>query len=261
MQATTVSAHGEAEAPYTVAGFSIVLSDVATTVPVAKAKLKKQVETLNQALDSMKTKFNLEYIKNSVRKTSNVQEQYEYRSSRQEFIGYEVTYRFSFQIEELDKVNDIYDLLTSLKDVRVTSPTFGLKPKEREKLNKKAVKNAAVKVTERFETECNVLGLNSSDFEIVSWEVTYSDSQRNNRVAHVLTARSASNSMAPEAYVAVAGGGSSGGTLLDLEAGLASVVVNLEIGYAKRAATPVNATVVKNSVPNHIGVVTPTSNI
>ena len=237
MQATTVSAHGEAEAPYTVAGFSIVLSDVATTVPVAKAKLKKQVETLNQALDSMKTKFNLEYIKNSVRKTSNVQEQYEYRSSRQEFIGYEVTYRFSFQIEELDKVNDIYDLLTSLKDVRVTSPTFGLKPKEREKLNKKAVKNAAVKVTERFETECNVLGLNSSDFEIVSWEVTYSDSQRNNRIAHAMHAR------------------------IDLEAGLASVVVNLEIGYAKRAATPVNATVVKNSVPNHIGVVTPTSSI
>jgi len=238
-----------AESPYTVAGFSLSLSDKGTTVPTAKARLKKKVDELNTALDALRQKLGIEYVKNSVRASSSVGEDWEYRSNKNEFKGYIVNYNFFFQIEELDKVNEVYDTLTSLGEVRVASPTFGLKPAQRERLNKKALKNAFEKAAARFETECEVLGLNTADFKIASWEATYHDSQRGERVAGHMAARSVSNSYeAAVACAAPAGGsGGDGETSLDLVAGLAEVVVNLEVGYAEKVLQTVKAQVVRSS--------------
>lgn len=248
MQATTVAARGLAESPYTVAGFSLSLSDKGTSVPTAKARLKKKVETLNAALDALRTKLSIEYVKNSVRASSSVQENWEYQDRKNEFKGYIVNYNFFFQIEELDKVNEVYETLTSLEEVKVGSPTFGLKPAQRERLNKKALKNAFEKAAARFETECEVLGLNPADFKIASWEATYHDSQRGERVAGHMAARMVSNSYESASIGAVAGGTApSGETSLDLVAGLAEVVVNLEVGYAEKVLQTVKAQVVSSS--------------
>ena len=46
MQATTVAAKGLAEAPYTIANFSIHLQSRGKTVPNAKSILKSQIEPL-----------------------------------------------------------------------------------------------------------------------------------------------------------------------------------------------------------------------
>jgi uncharacterized protein YggE len=248
MQATTVAAKGLAEAPYTVANFSVSLSAKGTTVPTAKARLKSQIEELNTALIDMQSKLTLEFVKNSIHTHSQVQEDWEYNKNKNEMIGYIVTYNVSFQIEELDKVNQVFDVLTSLNNVRVANPTFGLKPSQRERLSKKALKNAFAKAKERFETECTILGLSAVDFEISNWEVTYHDSQRGERVAKHMAARMTSNSYAEGAVAAAAsplGGG--GMDEIDLVSGLAEVVVNLEVGYAKRGTQTVKATVVKDA--------------
>lgn len=251
MQATTVAARGLAEAPYTVAGFSLSLSDKAKTVPSAKAKLKNKVDDLNKVLEGLRSKLGFEYVKNSLRTSSSVQEEYEYRVNKNEFIGYVVSYSLSFQIDDLDKVNAVYDALTSLAEVKVASPSFGLKTAQREKLGKKALKNAFSKASERFATECKVLNLNPNDFEISNWEVTYGDSQRGNRVAAGMAARSTSNSYHSDDVIESAvGGAASGSNSLDLVAGLAEVVVNLEVGYARRVVQPtqtIKAKVVKES--------------
>lgn len=260
MQATTVAARGVAESPYTVAGFSLSLSDKGTTVPSAKSKLKTKVEDLNKALEDLRTKLGIEFVKNSVRASSNVQEDYEYKNNKHQFVGYIVNYGFSFQIDDLDKVNEVYDTLTSLAEVKVSSPSFGLKTPQREKLGKKALKNAFAKATERFETECKVLNLNPNDFEISNWEVTYGDSQRGNRVAHAMAARATSNSYQPQddGLESAAGGAGGGTASLELVAGLAEVVVNLEVGYSRRVSQTIKAQVVRpsngmsNQEDNHV---------
>ncbi len=250
--ATTTAARGLAEAPYTIANFSLSLNAKGTTVPTAKERLKKQIEALNTSLEDMKKDLNLKFIKNSLRTSSSVQEDYEYKANKHELVGYVVTYNLAFQIDDLDRVNEVYDVLTSLDKVRVANPTFGLKPSQREKLSRKALKNAFEKVTERFKSECEILGLNPNDFEIVAWEPTYHDSQRGNNVAGAMRARHTSNAVA--ASYALAPSADDGGEI-DLVAGLAEVVVNLEVGYARKTAQTHKAELVKKpalSQENHV---------
>jgi uncharacterized protein YggE len=258
MQATTVAAQGEAESTYNLAGFSISLHSLASSVPLAKKKLKTQVDELQSALDAMRQKLSLEFVKNSVRASSSVEEKHEWVKNTNVFKGYEATYSYYFQIDDLEKVSEVYDVLTSLKEVRTQSPHFSLTPKSRDRLNKKALKHAFEKVSERFDTECKVLGLNSADFEIASWEATYSDSQRSSRVSKSMRrmagARNAGNSAdldlieaAPVGAAAALGGSVEDDEPLELVVGLATVSANLEVGYARRATEPLKATVVKSA--------------
>jgi uncharacterized protein YggE len=249
MQATTVAAQGEAETNFNLAGFTVSLSSLAQTVPSSKAKLKNKVDDLMSALTKLQTDLSLTFVKNSVRSSSNVQEKHEWVKQTQEFKGYETSYHYSFQIDDMEKVNQVYDVLTSLPEVKVASPAFGLK--NRDKLNKKALKHAFEKVQDRFDAECAVLGLSSADFEIVSWETHYSDSQRSQRVSAATVGAARRMAAAPEAALASFASDASGGSApLDLVTGLASVTVNLEVGYARKAATQtLKATVVKES-PN-----------
>lgn len=243
MQATTVAAQGVAEAPYTIANFSVSLSSNGKTVPDAKSLLKTRIEGLNKALLNMQSGLSFEFVKNSVHTSSQVQEDWEYVKNNREMRGYVLTYSLSFQIEDLDKVNQVFDILTSLPNVNVGNPTFGLKPTQREKLSKKALKNAFVKAYERFETECGVLGLDVSEFEIANWEVTYHDSRRGSRVSNAMNARVVSNMAYESAAVGAQGPtgpvgaiGPGGMDAIDLVSGLAEVTVNIEVGYAKKVA-------------------------
>lgn len=248
MQATTVAAQGEAKTDFNLAGFSLTLTSLEETVPLAKAELKKKVDELVLALDSMKTKLDLEFVKNSIRSSSNVNPVHEWEQvdgkNQQVFRGYKANYNYSFQIDDLDKVSKVYDVLTSLDEVRTSSPHYALKDATRERLNKKALKHAFEKVTERIETECGVLGLNTSDFEIASWEVSYSDSHRSDRVAaatRVGSIRPMSAMAAPAYHDDAEGaiGGAAPNSELELVVGQAQVTVNLEVGYARRTSTGV----------------------
>jgi uncharacterized protein YggE len=226
MEITTVAAQGQAEAPFTLASFNLQLVSLGSTVPVAKNYISRAIEELTSTLERLKQELNFDFAKNSVRSSSNVAEKYEYNrtSGAQDSVGYTVTYFFSFGLEDLELVDQVYDALISLdlsKEITfsVQSPAFSLK--NRERLNKKALKVAFQKVQDRFETECEVLGLDASSFEIVTWAATYSDTQRSQHVLNAVAARS----RAPM-------GGSA--PSISFNAGLANVTVNLEVGYARR---------------------------
>lgn len=256
-QATTIAAQGEAKADFNLARFSVALDANRDSVPAAKADLKKKVEEFKAALETVKTKLDLEVVKNSVVSSSNVQEQWDYNGNKRVSNGYTATYSYSFQIDDLEKVSKVYDALTSLKQVRVGSPQYSINERTREKLNKKALKHAFEKVTDRLETECNILGLTPSDFEIYSWETGYSDSRRSDRVASAAPARAMAFAAAAHdgAESAIGGSAYDADDSLELVAGQATVTVNLEVGYARKANTTqtVKAEVVKKDearVPN-----------
>lgn len=251
MQATTVAARGEAETDYNLAGFSVALTALSSTVPAAKAKLKIKVDELSKAMADMKTKLGLEFVKNSVRAISNVTEKHEWVKNVNEFKGYEASYNFSFQIDKMDKISEVYDTLTSLTHAKIFAPTFSLK--NRDKINKKALKHAFEKVAERFETECKILGLEPTEFEIASWEASYSDSARSSRVGSNMRAAQSFGvarvmAAGPTNYSSESVNIDTGDEdSIDLIVGLASVTVNLEVGYARKALQTLKATLVKEA--------------
>lgn len=239
-QATTVAARGEAETAHNLVQFNLSLSATASTVPSAKAKLKLKVDGLQAAVEQMQKDLSLKFVKNSVRASSNVQEQYQWndKTRQQDFTGYLASYSFSFQIDDLEHTSKVYDTLTSQEEVTVSAPSFLLKDATRQKVNAKALKHAKAKVTERFESECEILGLRADDFEIVSWEVTYSDGSRSSRVGHATRASMAggARALAAAAPVAVAyAADDAGSDAIEIVVGQAVVTVNLEVGFARRA--------------------------
>lgn len=250
MEATTVAAQGQAEAPFNLAHFSLQLSCVDVTVAQAKTRLGKAVGLLTATVDDMGPELGVQVVKNSVRSNSHVAEKREWVENVSEFVGYEISYTYSFDVSNLDVVNEVYDTLLSLHTtdevhLTVNTPSFSLKGANRERLNKRALKQAFQRVTDRFAAECQVLGLEPANFEIATWEANYSDSQRSPGVARALSARSAgaSRGLAPkddgsamafsaESVESDAGGG---GPVISLNTGLASVTVNLEVAFQRRS--------------------------
>lgn len=257
MEATTVAAQGIAEAPFEHAGFNLSLSGMSTSPTNAKRLLADAIVELNQTLDGLKTTLSFDFVKNSLQTNSNVQPYHEWDGHKQVFRGYQVSYGMFFEISDLDLVSKVYDALTSLvsvgDDVRVSvgTPSFSITPRTRERLNKKALKKAWQNVEERFETECDVLALDPGAFEVATWETSYSDSRRSDRVSSRLGGTRAMAASAPamslgaieSASFADASGG--GAPVIEIQVGQATVTVNLEVGFARRAdAKTIKATVV-----------------
>lgn len=238
MQATTVAAQGTAETAFDRVTFSVSLSEDADTVPAAKVKLGKAIEALNEAVESVKKNLNLEFVKNSVRTSSNTQENWEWvgrSNNKRELQGYTMNYVLSFDVDDLDVVSRVYDALTSIPKIQVRQPAFWLK--NRDRLNKKALKQAQKKVEERFAMECEILGLQPDQFEIASWETNYSDSQRSDRVAKGVRAFAAAapvGAVLESASLDDAGGAADAAPAIGFTVGLASVTVNLEVGYIRK---------------------------
>jgi acyl-coenzyme A thioesterase PaaI-like protein len=269
MEATTVAAQGSAEASYDHAGFNLTLLGLSTTPTSAKRLLADAIAELNSTLDNLKTNLSFDFVKNSLQTNSGVQPKHEWEtqgtSNVQVFRGYEVYYNMYFEIDNLDLVSKVYDALTSLDSVggsvkvNVSSPSFSITPRTRERLNKKALKKAWEKVEERFETECDVLALDPAALEVATWEVSYSDSRRSNRVSNRLggaVAAAAPMRAAAMAFSAASedvessalGGGDA--PIIEIQIGQATVTVNLEVGFARKAdAKTIKAQVVSKG--NH----------
>jgi uncharacterized protein YggE len=241
MQATTVAAQGTAETKFDRVTFSVTLSEEGTTVPEAKEKLAKSVVALNGAVNGVKKDLNLEFVKNSVRTSSNTQENWEWvgkNNNKRELQGYTMSYVMSFDVDDLEIVSRVYDALTSIPKISVRQPAFWLK--NRDRLNKKALKVAWKKVEERFAMECETLSLQASDFEVCNWETNYSDSQRSDRVAKgARLAMTAGAPAAARAYAASADaeeveGSANEEPAIGFTVGTATVTVNLEVGYIRK---------------------------
>lgn len=232
-QVTTVAAQGEAETEYDLVQFSVSLKSLEKTVPQAKGKLKKQVDTLVALVEDLQKSLEIKIVKGSLRSNTQVGEKREWEHNSQVFKGYEATYSMTFRLDDLSKISQIFDILTSLREAQVSPPQLMLK--ERETVNKAALAVAFQKVVSRFANECAVLGLNPSDFEIAAYEASYSDSQRSDRVGAMASraARSAHLESMPVAASLMHDADES--DVIEIVAGLAKVTVNLEVAYARRA--------------------------
>ncbi len=225
-QTTTVAAVGTVDVDYNLATFYCQAFGRDKTVVLAKESLQNSVAKLAAVVTALKD-AGLKIVKNSEQTTSSVNEEGDHRSPERKVLGYVAGYAYTFQIADLSRVSEVFDALTSLDDVTVRNPTYSLKSRDR--ANKKALKDAWAKVSERFETECTVLGLKVEHFEATSWETTYSDTSRNAGA----TVRSYSLSPMEGAV----GSSAPSKARLELTVGKEKVTVNLEVRFVRKPAT------------------------
>jgi len=215
----TVSSSGSVAADYNLATFHIGLDHLDDTVPEAKLRLKEKVDQLMLALDNIKSKHQVEIIKNSLKTSINVQPHYEYgKNGKNKLIGFMASYEMSFKVSDMDKVSFIYDELTSLPEVTVQNPQYQVK--NADKLKKKALQRARKNVEERFAEECEILGLKRENYEIISWRVNYNDHNREYGARVMALTAGASKSVAADP--------------IDLFSGQASIMVDLSVNYGYR---------------------------
>lgn len=241
--ATTVAATGEADAPYNLATFTLVLMREEATQVEAKEKLVVASEEFHAVLNNLENNLEVKVVKGSLTANPSVNLNQVWEDNVRVIKGYNAFYHITFQVSSLDKVSLVYDKLSSLKGVQMNSPHFSLKNSD--KLNGKALAKAWVKVSERFAEECKVLGLSPEDFQVASWETSYSDSHRTGRrLSAAKSARGALlqssalggmeiESSAPGAAFS-AGATTTAPAVLEIVVGRASVEVNLNVSYVRK---------------------------
>lgn len=173
---TTVAVTGSAETHYDLATFSLSLVVNDATVPAAKARLKEKIAVLDEEIKLIFENHQLKIVKDMTASSVNVQPKYNWENNRNVQDGFQATYYYQFQTESMDKINQVNEELSSLHEVTVNAVISTLKNSDR--LNKKALKNAWKKISERFADECDVFGLLPENYEILNWTASYADTPR-----------------------------------------------------------------------------------
>jgi uncharacterized protein YggE len=224
---TSVAAKGVALAPFDQTVFNLkTWANHETSSSAVRSLLKPRVTFLQEKLQEACAKFDIKILEGSkVVNTFVIKHSPFNRNSQKYQEEYYGEYTFSFTLPSLEKVNELYDALSGLDFVSVSSPQFVLKNKK--KLEKKALKDAFNKVQKRFAEECEILGLDVNQFIIDAWEASYSDTGRSQNVY-------TSSADATEGTVGCAAGGSAHNDMIDIASGMAEVTVNLEIAYRRK---------------------------
>lgn len=220
--ATVQSATGLARAPYDRVSFNVSLEGRANTGPEAKEKARKTIqENLNPVLQELERR-GVNFDKDDKNASYSVVPQTEWDGNRQRPNGYLASFSLHLETDQVDRASEIQDLLTSVKNVTVSAPSFSLKSEKRRELQKVAIKQAFEVARDRFESECHILGMKPDDFEISSWTPQYSDQRR-------MVTHNAVRSFAAAAEMADDNDGS-----MTVESGLASVEVTLSIAFRRK---------------------------
>lgn len=212
---TSVSAEGSAEAEFDTARFSVKAEARGKTGPDAKKALKEEASKLRSLYDAFEAEGYAEKIRTSV----SVNPDYDYKSRTRKIVGYVASYSMSFRTTSLDKVSAIHDALTKIDNVAVHPPTFDVKDKS--ELSKLALKSAFSKCQDRFESECVILGKDPKQFEVGTWNVSYSEDNYRQPVR-------ALSAMAE----APMGGGNE--EAIAIESGKAEVTVRFQAHYVRK---------------------------
>jgi uncharacterized protein YggE len=176
--ATTINVTGKVTDKFDTARFQVNASMAAKSGPEAKEKILPTVRKLDEYYQSLASKSLAEKLKTSL----HVQPHYVYdkTSNGNKLTGYVAVYSLSFHTSNIDEVTNIQDMLTSMENVQVSPPSFDVKNKA--ELSNKALKLAFEKAQKRLAEQCEVLGVNVKNLEIVSWNVTYSEDRNNHHM-------------------------------------------------------------------------------
>ncbi len=172
---TTVRGLGTASADFDVAVMNISVEGLGKTAAKAKEVLAKETAQLSEIIKTFES-TGMVITTGTLRSSLHVAPHMVYRHSEHVKDGFKASSSIQFQTESMTVVNDLYDALISIESesITVSSPSF--KIKKIAELQELALKDAWERVRSRFNSECKVLGVASSRYEMANYVVTYDDS-------------------------------------------------------------------------------------
>lgn len=222
---TSISAQGFVIADYDTAHFNLSFSVIAPKAKKAKQDLKEGQELIQKTLEQLQNK-GLKMGQSTYRVNSSVNPNYVYNRENgiNELKGQLATYSVSFQTQNLEMVNEVYDTLSDLdlNQLTVNSPGYSIKAES--ELKQQALKDAWEVAKGIFTNQCEVLGLKSSDYVVKSWNVDYSGNTSGK-------ARNYTNTMIGSS---VEGSSYDESSAIQLNSGRAKVQVTLTADYKKK---------------------------
>lgn len=223
---TSVAAVGSASANYSHVTFSVVIKEKAKTLKETKELLKQKVNDFLTLLDKNVKEHNVLVTKNTKQSSYSFSKDEKYDKDTQSYnqVGFVGTYQFSFCSKSLENMSSFFDKMSESEGFQIAPLNFFIK--DREALNKKALKDAFTKVKDRFAAECEVMSLNKDDYDIASWQASYNDSRTNSVNYEFMSG--ASNSL-PKVNDEIA-----------INPGMAIVNVNLDVLFIRKEINQIN---------------------
>lgn len=222
---TSIVAGGFVVAEYDTAHFSLSFNEYAPKAKAAKAKLKKGVERVNAALADLKERGLVmvtgTYLTGPTVTPNDVYDRVKQVNVRD---GQRATYNVSFQTQNMELVNEIYDELSDLdlNEINVPSPTYSVKAIAA--LKQQALEDAWRVAQVLFANQCSVLGLDVNNFNVATWQVNYSGQEYGGKFRNSTVALNANF-----------GGGGDDDDAIAINAGKAKVQVNLTVNYTRKS--------------------------
>jgi uncharacterized protein YggE len=172
---TTISARGFVVAEYDTAKFTLTFSEYSSKAREAKLKLKKGVEKVSAAIESLRAK-GLVTLGNTFHTSTSVAPNTVYNHTTHKHVveGQKATYTVVFQTPSLDLVSEAYDALSELdvNECTINSPTFFVRKVA--DLKQQALEDAWKVAQVLFSNQCRTLGVDEKNFSVSSWSVNYS---------------------------------------------------------------------------------------
>jgi uncharacterized protein YggE len=222
----TVTATGVALAKFDTVKFKVEIETKGKTGQSAEDKARPIIAAVIAAVAKLETS-GVRVDRDDLKATTKTDllKRYDQASGSQKPDGYQCTYTLSFRCPDVDRASEIHHALSAVDGAQAASPDFKLK--DLAALHKKALKDAKAKADERFANECEILGLDGSDYALANYKVDYDDSES----AGARPMRAAM-SMESVQHDAPAGGAAP----IEIHAGQAKVKATLSIAYAAKPA-------------------------
>ncbi len=171
---TQIDAKGFVTADYDTATFFLSFSELAPKAKAAKDKLKAGVAQITKTLEALQAK-GLTWGKTTFRTSVAVNPDYVYNNNTHvnELKGQKATYAVTFQTQNLELVNEAYDVLSELdlREYSVSSPVYSVRAVA--ELKQQALADAWSTAQVLFTNQCRVLDKEPNDYEVASWQVNY----------------------------------------------------------------------------------------
>lgn len=95
--------------------------------------------------------------------------EYNTKTGKHESNGYRYTHTVTFRINDVSKVNEVMDVLTSINDVKMDSPVFSIKSDN--DLKTRAMELAFDLAKKNFAGQCKMAGIDHANFTLESWDI------------------------------------------------------------------------------------------
>ncbi len=161
-----VTATGQVSAVFDRCTFRLKTSVLKPTTVKCKEAIRSKILEIDNVVKS----FGF-VCSGSHKASSEIEPEKEYNSktSKHEFNGYRYTHTCSFRINDVSKVNEVMDALTSINDVQMDSPLFSIK--DDNNLKTQAMEIAFDLAKKNFAGQCKMAGVDYNAFILDSWDI------------------------------------------------------------------------------------------